>query len=359
MCNFNEYIIDSEKLLSNIKKVKRFVGRQTKICAVVKADAYGLGVKNVCPIIADYVDYYAVVSVKEAMELRKIDKEKPILILGAFNLEYINWCSENHVMISISSLEEVQYINKHLDKTIDVHIKINSGMNRYGIKNLTILRQVLKEIKKGKKINIVGTYTHFATKADNLGFIDYQYKFFDKMVKEIKVENLIVHCANSYVSTTDKLKLCNMVRVGFSMYSAHYERLKIKNVVSIKSRVVFINQLSKGESVGYDRTHISKRAEKIGVVPLGYADGFARNLSNNFRVLINGQFAQVVGNVCMDCFMVDLTDIKNVYVGSEVVILGESGEYKITLEDYAKSLSFSPYEVLTNFRTTRMDVKVV
>ena len=111
--------------------------------------------------------------------------------------------------------------------------------------------------------------------------------------------------------------------------------------------------------MGYDRTHISKRAEKIGVVPLGYADGFARNLSNNFRVLINGQFAQVVGNVCMDCFMVDLTDIKNVYVGSEVVILGESGEYKITLEDYAKSLSFSPYEVLTNFRTTRMDVKVV
>lgn len=359
MSNFNEYIIDSKKLLSNVKRIKRFVGRQVKICAVVKADAYGLGVKNVCPIIADCVDYYAVVSVQEAMKLRKLDNEKPILILGAFNLEYVDWCSQNNVMVSLSSIDEVRYINNNLNGQINVHIKINSGMNRYGVKNIFKLRQILKEIKQNDKINIVGVYTHFATKADNLDFIDQQYAFFDKMVKEIKVKNLIVHCANSYVSTTDKLKLCNMVRVGFSMYSSHYDRLEINNVVSIKSRVIFVNRLTKGESVGYDRTYIAKTNEKIGVVPMGYADGFARNLSNNFKVLVNGQFAPVVGNVCMDCFMVDLTNIKNVFVGSEVVILGESGDKLITLEDYANALNFSPYEVLTNFRTARMDVKIV
>ena len=359
MCNFNEYIIDGNNLISNITKIKKYIGRQTKICAVVKADAYGVGVRNVCPIISDYVDYFAVVSVKEAMELRQITNTKPILILGAFNLNYIDWCSDNNVMVTISSLDEVKYINKYLNKTINVHIKINTGMNRYGIKTQSLLRQVIKEIKRGGKINIVGAYTHFATKANNLDFIDFQYAFFERMIKEIKEENLVVHCSNSYVSTTDKLKHCNMVRVGFSMYSAYYERLNIKDVVSIKSQVVFINKIRKGESVGYDRTHIAKRIEKIGVIPMGYADGFARNLSNNFKVLINGQFAPVVGNVCMDCFMVDLTNIKNVYVGSEVVLLGKSGENSIKLENYAKALNFSPYEVLTNFRTRRMNIKIL
>ena len=207
-------------------------------------------------------------------------------------------------------------------------------------------------------ITITGAYTHFATKAENLDFIDIQYGFFEKMINEIKVKNLLVHCANSFVGTTDKLKLCNMVRIGFSMYSDHYDRLKIQDVLSIKSRIVFINDLNKGESVGYDRTYIAKRKEKIAVVPLGYADGFARNLSNNFKVLVNGQYAPVVGRVCMDCFMVDVSKIKNCFVGTCVTILGKDGENYISLQDYANQLNYSPYEVLTSFRTRRMDIKI-
>ena len=147
-----------------------------------------------------------------------------------------------------------------------------------------------------------------------------------------------------------------MVRVGFSMYSNHYERLKIENVLSIKARLIYVNNLKKGESVGYDRTHIAKRTKKIGVVSLGYNDGFPRNLSNNFKVLINGQFVNVVGNICMDCFMIDLTDVKGVFVGSDVVILGESSDKSISLEDYAQVLKMSPYEILTGFKTRRMNV---
>ena len=114
----------------------------------------------------------------------------------------------------------------------------------------------------------------------------------------------------------------------------------------------------KGESVGYDRTFIARRKSKIGVVSLGYNDGFARNLSNNFKVIINGRYVDVVGRVCMDCFMVDLTDIGGYFIGSEVVILGESCDKKITLEDYAKALKFSPYEVLTGFKTRRMNIVI-
>jgi len=358
MGDFNRYIINKNNLENNIKKIRKYVGYSTKICAVVKANAYGVGVENVCPIISDYVDYYAVVTTKEAVRLRSIDSIMPILVLGASDFDYLDWCAENNVMISISSLDDVRYINKHASAMVKVHIKINSGMNRYGVKTLTMLREILKEIRKSNKICIVGAYTHFATKSENLGFIDEQYEFFMKMVKEIKIKDLIVHCANSFVSTTDKLKLCNMVRVGFSLYSNHYHRLGIRNVISIKSRIVFMSQLNKGESVGYDRTHIAPKKEIIGVVPMGYADGFARNLSNNFKVLVNGQFVKVVGRVCMDCFMVDLTNVKNVYVGSEVVVLGESGDNLLTLEDYSKALDFSPYEVLTNFRTSRMSIEI-
>ena len=359
MVNFNDYIIDKSKLLNNIKRIKRYIGRQTKFCAVVKADAYGLGVKNVCPIIADEVDYYAVVSVKEAMELRSIDSSKPILILGFANLELIDWCAKNNVEITISSMEEVQYVAKYCTKTINVHIKLNTGMNRYGIKSVMKLRQLLREIKKTDNINVVGVYTHFATKLENLDFIDKQYTLFEKMLKEIKNKNLIVHCANSFVSTTDKLKLCNMVRVGFSMYSNHYERLGIENVLTIKARITSVGYVQRGESVGYDRSYVATSRKKIGIVSMGYADGFARNLSNNFKVLINGQFASVVGKVCMDCFMVDLTNIRNVFVGSAVTILGEDCANEITLEDYSNHLNFSPYEVLTNFRRRRMNEIIV
>lgn len=355
MVNFNDYIINKDKLLNNVKRIKRYVGRSTKICAVVKADAYGVGIKNVCPIIEEEVDYFAVVSVKEAMELRLINKVKPILILGFSNLEMINWCADNNVEITISTIEEVQYIARYCNNVINVHIKINTGMNRYGVKSIIQLRQILTEIKKSNNIKIVGVYTHFATKLDNLDFIDFQYSLFEKMVKEIKMKNLIIHCANSFVSTSDKLKLCNMVRVGFSMYSDHYERLSIENVVSIRARVTSLVNIRCGESVGYDRSYIAKSRQKIAIVSMGYADGFARNLSNNFKVIINGEFANVVGKVCMDCFMVDISKIGNVYVGTPVTILGENGGNKITLEDYAKALNFSPYEVLVNFRRRRMN----
>ena len=128
MVSFNDYIIDGKKLLSNIRKINRYIGRQKKICAVVKADAYGLGVKNVCPLIQDEVDYFAVVNVKEAMEIRLINSEKPILILGASNLECINWCARNNVMVSVSTLEELDYIDKYCKGVVGIHLKINSGM---------------------------------------------------------------------------------------------------------------------------------------------------------------------------------------------------------------------------------------
>lgn len=358
MENLTDFIINKKALLGNIEKIRRYIGYGIKLCAVVKADAYGLGIKNVCPIINDEVDYYAVVSVMEALELRKFAKSKPILVLGASNLTCANDCAKNDICLTISSLDEVKYLNENLESVLRVHLKINTGMNRYGISSIKDLKNVIAEIENGHKIIVDGVYTHFATKSSDTDFIEKQYKKFEKMLKIIPYSNIIVHCASSYVATTDKLKLCNMVRVGFSLYGDLYQRLGIQNVVSVRARVLFVHTINVGESVGYDRTYVAKHRTKIAVCSMGYADGFARNLGNNFSVLINGSFAPVVGRVCMDCFMVDVTNIRGVFVGTGVTVLGSDGDKKITLSDIADAINFSPYEVLLNFRKRRMNVVI-
>ena len=174
MENFNSYCIEKRALLNNIQKIKSFIGK-TKFCAVVKANAYGLGVENVCPIIDSMVDFYAVICVKEALNLRKLTN-KDILILGASDLNRINDCAKNNITIAISTLEEVDAINRTAKLPINVHLKINSGMNRFGIKKKCELKRILEAIKKGNKINITGVYTHFATKDADTPFIEKQYK---------------------------------------------------------------------------------------------------------------------------------------------------------------------------------------
>lgn len=359
MCNVNEYLINKKNLLSNIQTLRRRVGNRTKICAVVKADAYGLGVKNVCPLIDDDVDFYAVASVMEAFELRNISSQKPILILGACDLNYANECAQKGIRLTISSLDEVKFLNKYLETIALVHLKINTGMNRYGIGSIKVLKEILAEIKHGGKIIVEGVFTHFATKSSDPAFIEEQYEKFASFLDFIPQKNLIIHCASSFVSFTDKGKHCSMVRVGFGLYSSPEKETKIKNVVSVRARVMFLHDVEKGESVGYERTYFATKKTKVAVCSMGYADGFARNLGNNFKVLINGEYAPVIGRVCMDCFMVDVTKIKNVFVGSSVTILGKDGNNEITLDDIAKAVNFSPYEVLLNFRKRRMNVKLI
>lgn len=358
MCNVNQYVINKSNLINNLLEIRKTIGDGVKLCAVVKANAYGLGVKNICPIMDDYVDFYAVVSVMEALELRKISPNKPILILGSSDLDYVNECAKNDISISISSLSEVKYLNKNLNSIIKVHLKINTGMNRFGIDSFDDLRAILDEIKRGGKIVIEGVYTHFATKSSDRKFIDSQYKNFAKFLDFLPNKNLIIHCASSYVSLADGQKRCNMVRVGFAMYCATDYHPHLKNVVSILGRVMFLHDIKKGETVGYDRTYQAKHKTKIAVCSLGYADGFARNLGNNFKVLINGKFARVVGRVCMDCFMADVTQISDISVGDRVTVLGREGCNEINLNTIAKAISFSPYEVLLNFRQRRMDIVV-
>ncbi|MBE5735135.1 MAG: alanine racemase [Clostridiales bacterium] len=355
---FNKFVIDADNLKCNASVIKRLLKDKVKLCAVVKANAYGLGVKNVIPIIDEYVDYYAVANIDEGLEVRALNNSIPILILAPVSLNDIDICSANNLTITISDNNYLKALIDGLHSTIKIHIKINTGLNRYGYDRISEFNKALKLIKHNNNIILQGVYTHFATKKDDVEYIAIQKDIFNEYVHNLP-KYIIRHCANSFATMLSSTYQMGMVRVGANLYGdVRAEGLALKNVLSIKSRVIGINSVAKGQCVGYDRTYKCNKRSKIAIVPMGYADGINRGLSNKFYVLINGEKAPIVGNICMDCFMVDVSNVDNVYVGSEVVILGEQYNNKITLSDMAKVLNRSSYDILVNFKHKRCEVVI-
>ena len=345
---FNTYLINKQTILSNLNAMKNLVKPKTKICAVVKADAYSLGAKNVCNILKDRVDFFAVNSVSEALEIRSFDKLTKILILGKTSKDDYEVCAKNNISISVFCLEDLTGIN--LSEKLSVHIKVNSGMNRFGTNSLDEFKLMIKAIKNSNSFNLEGVFTHYHS-ADQTDTTKEQYKKFLKFVKATHKKVLFHASATSGVLNNPKLSL-NMIRVGFGLYG---ETKLTQTALTIKAKLVNIINLKAGESLGYANGFIAKKDYKIGVVSLGYADGFSRILSNHFSVLCNGKFCSVIGFVCMDCFFIDLTDLP-AKIYDDVTILGEDSGKKITLADYAKALGTSPYEILTMFKRKRMRV---
>ena len=356
--SFNKFIIDVKALKYNAKKIKEELVKGVKLCAVVKANAYGHGSKIVAKNLENLCDFFAVACLKEAVELRKYNIKKPILILGLLSKSDIKQCFDNDISINISSitqLTEYTYILNELknrgNKKLKIHIKINTGLNRLGVSSISEFKEILNFISKSDVLELEGIFTHFATKANDHDFILEQYSKFEKYKNLVDDKCIIIHCNNSYATLNFKKFSNSMVRCGFAIYGWLDG---FKPVLSIKTSVVQINNVDCG-SVGYDRTYIANK-RKIAVIPIGYADGFDRRLSNNFKVLVNDVFVPVVGNICMDMTMLDVTDVEGVGVGSVVTILGADKNNSISVYDFANALVTSPYDVLLKFRSCRMDL---
>ena len=356
---FSEYIINKPNLLHNVKYIKNKIGENVKLCAVVKCDAYGLGIENVVPIIDNEVDFYAVANCKEGMNLR-LFTSKPILILGQVETSNILLCIKNNLSITVDSIEVLyKILCLDIGGTLKVHIKINTGMNRYGINNIEELSRILKVIKSQRNIILEGIYTHFATSEKNTQFIKKQHNLFEKIIKNVKNKKILVHCCSSFGTLKCGNFLHDMVRVGFALYSKTNYDNNLRNVVSIKSQLTHIQKLNKGESVGYECSFVADKDMKIGVVPYGYGDGFLRALSNLGFVLIKGVKANVIGKVCMDAMIVDLTDIDDVQLYDRVTILGCDFGKEIDVFTWSNLLDSSPYEMLTNLKHSRIKTTVV
>lgn len=355
MESFNNFIINLSNLKYNYKQIKSFVGANVKVCAMVKADAYGHGMVDVCKAINN-ADYFGVANVLEAKIIRKFNKNTPILIVGVAELNSLIWCSKNNVAITVSSVYELQKILNCLKgETLKLHIKVNTGLNRIGVSSLYEFKQMLSFINLHNNLILDGVFTHFATKFEDVDFIRFQHNKFLKFVKLIKNKEVVVHSCNSYATLNFVKYHHNMVRSGFNLYGWQlHNKLLFKSVLSITSKVVFIHNIKKGESVGYDRSFKAEKNMVIGVLPIGYADGLDRRLSNNFSVLINGEFVPIIGNICMDVCMVDLSKV-SAAVGDEVTLLGKNGNKSITPYLYAEALGTSPYEILLKFKYDRMN----
>lgn len=349
--------IDLDAARFNMESMKNNLSPGTKIIGVVKADGYGHGAVPVARAIEPYVWGYAVATIWEAVNLRRHQIEKPVMVLG-FSYErtyeeYLNYgiCP---TVYSYETAKGFSDLAAERGRSVKVHIKIDTGMMRIGFQpNEASVLEILK-IKNLPGIEIEGIFTHFS-KADERvkDFAHHQLNRFQDFVQTLKKEGIeipVCHASNS--AAIIDLKEANMdaVRAGISIYGLYPSgevdsgRVALKPLMELKSEVVHIKDVEAGTRIGYGGIYITKRKTRVATIPVGYADGYPRNLSNKGCVLIQGKRARLLGRICMDQMMVDVTGIPNVKMGDEVTLIGKCGEEEISVEELAELSGTFNYE---------------
>lgn len=353
--------INLDNLRHNLMEIRRIISPATKICAVVKADGYGHGAVEVArEALASGASYLAVAFLDEAMELRESGITAPILILGFTPEKQFDKIVEYNISQTVYSIESAATLSEYAikrSKKAKVHIKIDTGMSRIGFCPESCTTDDLTQLFSLEGLEIEGIFTHFA-RADerDKSFTNQQYESFTKTVKAIEQEGFripIRHVANSAAILQYPETHLDMVRPGIILYGlapsdeVPMSIIHLKPVMSFKTRVSHVKILPKGRAISYGGTYITQRRSVIATLPVGYADGFSRLLSSKTQVLIKGQRAPVVGRICMDQCMVDVTDVQgSVSIGDEVVLMGDDGGDKITAEEIARLMGTINYELV-------------
>lgn len=354
--------INREKAIHNFLEVRRAVGPNVKICAVVKADSYGMGAIELSKMyLENGVDMFAVAVISEAFELREEIKEKDILVLGYTPEEFFDDAINNNITLTIYNYELAEKLNlvaKSLNKKAKIHIKVETGMNRLGFLPTEENADKVAQIAKLENIFIEGAFSHQA-KADEMDkttahkqakrFIDFM-----NMLEKRDVHIPIKHIANSATIIDLPEYYFDMVRPGIIL-SGFYpsdevkmDFLKFKICVTLKARVANVKTIEAGEGVGYGHLYKAENPVVVGTIPLGYADGYSRLLSNKGYIVVKGVKCPIIGKVCMDQFMVDLSNVENPQIGDEAIIYGDGTDGAMTAEDVANMRGTISYEVLTN-----------
>lgn len=351
--------IDLDKIALNMKNIKKLVNNKDVI-AVIKADAYGHGALDIAPVLIENgASRFAVAVITEALELINGGTKYPIMILGYTPLEFGEDLINNNIEQTVYDLNYAKKLSEiaiKLGKTAKIHIALDTGMGRIGfIPNEESLKDVL-EISKLKGIEIVGIFTHFSTSDEkDKEYTNMQFKKIKDFNEELIKNGLnikIKHVSNSGAIIDLPETYLDAVRAGIILYGYYpsnevkKEQLKIEPALTLKTKVAHIKTLDKDMYVSYGRKFKTNRESIIATIPIGYADGYSRSLSGKAKVIINGKFANVVGRICMDQCMVDVTDIGEVKVGDEVILLGEDNGLKFNADDMAEIMETINYEVL-------------
>ncbi|MEG0772767.1 alanine racemase [Clostridium sp.] len=352
--------IDLDAIANNMREIRR-ISTSKEIIAIIKADGYGHGAIDIAPVLLENgADRFGVAVITEAIELRNNGINVPIMVLGFTPPTLYERILEHNIEQTIynyNDAEELSKIALERNKVARIHIAIDTGMGRIGfLPNEESAQEVLK-ISELPNVEIIGLFTHFSSSDDldkTYSMLQIKkYNEFNEKLIDLGIDIPLKHLSNSAATMDLPIAHYNAVRPGIILYGCYpseevmKEKVNVQPVMSIKANIVHIKTLTEGEYISYGRTFKTERESVIATLPIGYADGFTRLLFGKAKVIINGKFAPVVGRICMDQCMIDITDIDGVKIGDEVILIG-ADEFNnvITADDIAKQVGTINYEVV-------------
>lgn len=345
--------VDLGHIEHNIRKLKDRLDPATKLLAVVKADAYGHGSTTIAPIlVASGVDTLGVASVDEGIELRNAGINTPVLVLGAAPDWAVCSAVENDLELSVFTQEHIDsciYAYKRIGKKPVVHIKVDTGMHRIGIPAAEALSYI-KKVQNTEEINLEGIFSHLAC-AENNEITMKQKTLFDGLINQVEnKDKLNIHLVNTAGMLNYEQLNYNMARVGIGIYGLVPG---FKQAMGLKGRITYIKELPPNSGISYEYSFVTDKNTKIATIPIGYADGVSRSLSNRIYGILKNHKVPQVGNITMDQMMFDITGVEEVKTGDIITLLGESDKECMPVSDWAEKLNTINYEI-----TCRLKVRL-
>ena len=352
-----EAAIDLNAVEYNYINTRNKLPKDVKILCVVKADAYGHGAVEISKILDDKADFFGVACIEEAVELKKAGIKKPVLVLGYVFTGAYDIAVKYDIRIPVFSYESAKALSDEAvrqNKTVPFHFCIDTGMSRIGFQVNEESADICKKITQLPNIEAEGLFSHFATAdEENLDKSIAQQNKFDRFVDMLKkrdIEIPIKHLNNSagIMNFEKHYDMCRMGIILYGLYPSHEvdkSLLSVKPVMSWLSHISHLKTLEAGREISYGGTYVTTKNTIVATIPVGYADGYPRSLSNIGKAIINGKYAPILGRVCMDQFMVDVTDIDDIKIGTKVTLVGKDGDARLTMEEVSEAASSFNYEL--------------
>lgn len=349
--------VDLEAVRFNVKSIKERLGDGVKLLAVVKANAYGLGAVEVSKAVSKAgAEYLGVAIVEEGIQLREAGITTPILVLYPEPPERASFFPEYNLIPTVSErlfLEKLNHLCSQSNGVGEIFLKLDTGMGRYGLSPQALL-SLAERLKVMNNIRLSGLSTNLSDpengkEAYSLEQVE-RFRKVDRKLRGLGFKGYLRSVANSTAFLDLPESYFDLVRIGHLLYGSYPSRredsvLPLRSVLTLKSRVLLLKTVDQGQPLGYGNSYITARLTKVATLPVGYADGVPRQLSNRGQVLIRGHRANIIGRVCMDALMVDVTDIADAEVGDEVVLIGKQGDETITVHEIAKTSGTISYEI--------------
>ncbi len=368
--------INVNSLLHNVEVTRSKLPQSVKLLAVIKANAYGHGAVNIAKFLDDKCDFFGVACIEEAIELKKNSIKTPLLILGRVFPEWYEKVVDMDIRIPIFTYEDAKALSDEAvkqGKKAYFHFCVDTGMSRIGFQVSENDADICEKISKLPSIKAEGLFSHFATadESDLSKTFEQRNKFkqFAQMLENRGIEISIKHINNSagIINFDEYFDMCRMGIITYGLYPSEEvdkTKLNIKPIMSWCAEVSYVKELEEGREVSYGGTYKTTRKTTVATIPVGYADGYPRCLSNKGKVIINGKFAPILGRVCMDQFMVDVTDIQGVKAGSQVILVGEDNGLTLSMEEVSEAAYSFNYELPCRIthrvpRTYYLDEKLI